>query len=333
VFTPTPLQPADLGLILSYQCQCACAHCLYNCGPDWKDWMPPDEIYEALSAMQSAWGNTFQVHLTGGEPFFKFPLLLYATQIASELDISCYVETNAGWCVREELVIDRFQQLRQAGLKAILISCSPFHAVTIPPERTLRAINLAGEVFGPRNVIIYQPEWLDLLIHFGTEHPTPLEAYTQTYGAAQAGRFFWQGYGLISGGRSGYQLGHLLAGQPPESFQDKHCRQEILYAHHSHLDLYGNYISGFCGGLTVGDWHSLPKIINEFRLGDYPPLVEMLIADGPFGLFNYACENFAYQQLSQGYAGKCHLCVDVRSHLASAAEFNELAPRQFYSSL
>ena len=273
------------------------------------------------------------MHLTGGEPFLKFPLLLYATQIAAELNIPCYVETNAGWCVRDDLVADRFQQLKQKGLSAILISCSPFHAVTIPPKYTIRAITIAEEVFGRRNVIVYQPEWLDLLIHFGTDNPTPLESYTQTYGAEQAGRFFWQGYGLISGGRSGYTLGHLVEGQPPESFQGGHCRHEILYAHHSHLDLYGNFISGFCGGLTIGDWHYLPNVINDFQRANYPPLIKILIDEGPFGLFNFAREQYAYRQLMDGYAGKCHLCVDVRSHLASVGEFDELEPQEFYTSV
>ena len=295
--------------------------------------MSPDEVYDALSTMQSAWPGSFQVHLTGGEPFLKFPLLLYATQIAVELNVPCYVETNAGWCLRDDLVADRFQQLKQAGLQAILISCSPFHAVTIPPERTLRAIAIAGEVFGHRNVIVYQPEWLDLLVHFGTDRPTPLEAYAQTYGTERAGRFFWQGYGLISGGRSGYKLGHLVERQPPESFRGERCYHEILYAHHSHLDLYGNYISGFCGGLTAGDWHRLPKIIQDYERGIYPPLIKILIDEGPYGLFNFAREGYAYQVLFDGYAGKCHLCVDVRAHLAIFGEFDELEPQEFYTSV
>ena len=44
MFPKHPLNPSDLGLILSYRCQCACAHCLYNCGPGWTDWMSPEEV-------------------------------------------------------------------------------------------------------------------------------------------------------------------------------------------------------------------------------------------------------------------------------------------------
>ena len=40
------LQPRDLGLILGYRCQAACAHCLYNCGPGWGDWITPEAVRE-----------------------------------------------------------------------------------------------------------------------------------------------------------------------------------------------------------------------------------------------------------------------------------------------
>jgi hypothetical protein len=141
---------------------------------------------------------------------------------------------------------------------------------------------------------------------------------------------FWQGYGLISGGRSGYRLGHLAPKQPAENFRRENCHLEILHAHHSHFDLYGNYISGFCGGLTIGDWHDLPNILNNFEAGRFPTLIETLIESGPYGLFKLAQRDFQYVPLPDGYVGKCHLCVDVRRHLAQEGDFEELRPLQFY---
>ena len=159
------LCPTDLGIIMSYQCQCACKHCLYNCGPRWKDWMSPEILRDALQATQ-AWNHRFQVHLTGGEPFLNFPLLLEGVRIAAELGIPCYVETNAGWCLREEDVSEKFTILKEAGLNAILISCSPFHAEAIPPEKTFLAVQKATELFGSRGVIVYLPEWIDQIQSF-----------------------------------------------------------------------------------------------------------------------------------------------------------------------
>ena len=42
---------------------------------------------------------------------------------------------------------------------------------------------------------------------------------------------------------------------------------------------------------------------------------------------------FGYQEREEGYISKCHLCVDIRRHLARSGEFKELRPRQFYEHL
>jgi hypothetical protein len=324
-----PLHPEDIGLILSYRCQCGCKHCLYNCGPHWHDWISPDELRAALAAIASLEGCA-QVHITGGEPFLNFPLTLQAVEIACELDIPRYIETNSGWCNQADLVHQRFSSLRQAGLQAIMISCSPFHAETIPPWRTFMAIDVALQVFGTRRVMIYLPEWLDHIGRFGTSHPVPIERYIQAYGKGPTGLLFWEGYELIAGGRAGYQLGDLIEKRPATAFRNEDCYAEIMYSRHSHMDLYGNYISGFCGGLTLGDWHDLPALQSNFISGIYPYLVSILLTHGPYGLYKMASSDFGYQQLEDGYAGKCHLCVDVRHHLAQFNQFPELRPLQFY---
>lgn len=327
---PNPrLHPTDLGLILSYRCQSACAHCLYNCGLAWDEWMTPADVEQALDALL-LWDPPPQVHVTGGEPFLNFPLLLHAVKASVGRGLLTYAETNAGWCVRESLVTQRFAQLRDAGMQFILISCSPFHAETIPPARTLLAIRAAVEVFGSEGTIVYLPEWLAQINSFGPDRTTRLDEYVEAFGIENAGRLFWEGYGLISGGRSGYRLGHLTDLRPPATFRGQNCRREILHAHHSHFDLYGNYISWFCGGLSVGSWKNLPSVLESFAAGRYPPLIEVLLGQGPYGLFELAEEKYGYKLGTQGFAGKCHLCVDIRRHLLSLEDFDELKPREFY---
>jgi hypothetical protein len=324
-----PLIPVDIGLILSYKCQCACAHCLYNCGPEWSEWMSVEDIRSALEAM-TLFERSLQVHITGGEPFLNFPRLLSAVEAANQLGIPCYAETNAGWCVREDLVAERFTILRQAGLQAILISCSPFHAETISPARTLMAIQIAQRVFGAERVIVYLPEWIDQVTRFELEEPTPLYRYIEVYGESEAGKLFWEGYGLIPGGRSGYRLGHLRRRDPASVYKGQNCAVEILYAHHSHFDLYGNYISGFCGGLTIGSWRKLQQLRSDFSTQQYPPLIAILTNSGAYGLYDLARREFDYKPRPDGYAGKCHLCVDVRRHLVGIEDFPELEPQEFY---
>jgi hypothetical protein len=326
------LSPRDIGLILTYRCHSACKHCLYNCGPGWeKEPISLPTLREALEAV-TLWPRTPQVHFTGGEPFLHYPLLLEGVRLATELGIPRYLETSARWCIDHAEAVDRFKALLDAGLQAVLISCSPFHAERIPPARTLRALRAALEVFGEDRVTLYLPEYLELIQLFDIDRPTPISQYVERFGHEAALRFLWQGYGIISGGRSGYELGHLVPRHPADFFAEENCRLDLLSAHHSHFDLYGNFISGFCGGLTVGDWHDLPDLLVDFSEGRYPALIEILVDRGPYGLNKLAEDRYGYRQLPQGYAGKCHLCVDVRRHLAETADFAELRPPGFYAN-
>jgi hypothetical protein len=293
--------------------------------------MSSQTLRGALEAV-TVWPDTPQVHFTGGEPFLHYDLLLEGVRMAAELGIPRYVETSASWCIDYTEAVERFQALRDAGLQAVLISCSPFHAEKIPPARTLRALRAALKVFGEDRVTVYLPEYLELIQLFDVDRPTQISEYLERFGQEATHRFLWQGYGIISGGRSGYELGHLVPRSPAQSFAEDDCRLDLLYAHHSHFDLYGNFISGFCGGLTVGDWHDLPQLLEEFRAGHYPPLVEVLVERGPYGLCALAEERYGYRQLPEGYAGKCHLCVDVRRHLLNSGQFEELRPAGFYAN-
>lgn len=323
--------PQDIGIILSYRCASGCSHCLYNCGPRWpKDAMTLADLRQAFEVVAS-WGQGRQVHLTGGEPFLFFDLMLEGTRVAAELGVTVYAETSAAWCVDEATVGDRFRALQEAGMAAVLISCSPYHAEKIPPIRTITAVRAALKVWGPRGVIIYQPAYLKVIQQFGLEHPTALSRYEELMGMEEAGRLLWGGYGIIAGGRAGYRLGHLVALRPAEVFAEDDCAADILIAPHSHMDLYGNYVPGFCGGLTVADWRYEDPLRRPFA----HELVELLIEQGPYGLFQMARERYDYRPLPAGYAGKCHLCVDVRWHLVRVKgdDYPELRPLGFYENV
>ena len=326
---PAPLAPNDVGLILSYQCQAECAHCLYNCASQRNAWISSEDLTHALQVLASL-HPPIQVHLTGGEPFLRFPLLLEATQQAVGLGLRVYVETNAGWCISQELTHRQMSQLRRAGMEAILISISPFHAERIPLERTWLAIEIAETVFGRGRVMVYQDQWRAPLQDLAGGGKLHLSAWEQAFGQEQTGRLLWDGYGLIPGGRSGYRLGYLRQGLPVEAFEHLTCQQDILFAPHSHFDLHGDYIPGFCGGLSLGSWKEFDQLQASAREGDYPSLVRYLIDGGPFYLFKMAQADYSYKSRSEGYVGKCHLCVDVRRHLKTQDEFPDLAPSEFY---
>ena len=328
----TMLSPVDLGIILSYRCRSACKHCLYACGPAWGETMSLATFREAVEATR-LWKHPFRIHLTGGEPFLDFDLLLAAVEVVAARGVPQFVETNASWCLDEQDIMDKFIALKNAGMGSILISCSPFQSETIPLKRVAVAIKTALEVFGGRNVTVYLPHCIDQIRAFSTEKPVPLEAYVERYGEKKAGEMFWDQYGLIGGGRASYRLGHLTQRVSAEAFRGETCAAEILFPHHSHFDLYGNHISWFCGGLSVGSWRDLSGTSEAFQKGQFPRLIGVLITKGPYGLFKLAENAYGYRELSDGYTTKCHLCVDVRKHLLPTGEFPELRPPRFYEML
>jgi hypothetical protein len=292
-------------------------------------------LAEVESALQviSTLEKPLGLWLTGGEPFLNFPLLLQAVGAASRFQIPCYVETSAGWCLQGQLVYERFSQLRDAGLQAIVISCSPFHAAVIPLKRTLLAIAIALEVFGPDRVIVSRVEWLDQLRRFSFDEAIPLDQYIQSYGRGPAGVMFWEGYRLIAGGRSGFRLGYLTQRRPVQAFEAENCLPEVLYPRQVFFDLFGNFIPSCCSGLSLGAWSQALHLREEFDPDNLSPLISILVKSGPYGLFTLARDQYEYKPQRSGYVGKCHLCVDVRHHLAMNGIFPELAPQQYYESI
>jgi hypothetical protein len=60
------------------------------------------------------------------------------------------------------------------------------------------------------------------------------------------------------------------------------------------------------------------------------PILEALTNDLK-DLLELAVREFGYEPLQEGYLSKCHLCLDVRKHIAQKTdEFKELRPREFY---
>ncbi len=337
----SPLVPLDsCGLMLSYRCQLACRHCVYAGGPAWRDWMGEGQVSRLLEGIREVWRHPKGVHFSGGEPFLRFELLLHAVREARRLRMAIeYVETSGSWYREDEESLARLRRLREAGLRRLLISVSPFHAETLPLARTVAAVEAAISVFGRGRVILYQHHWLRRLAAARTEaegrQPIPLKRWVERHGINGAGRLFWQGYGLMAGGRCGLELGGLAQRWKASHFAGRGCAAELLESRHAHFDPYGNYLPAYCGGISLGSAEDLPALCRDFdprRL----ELVSILVDEGPYGLATLAEGRFGFRPDAGGYVAKCHLCVDARRHLAQHArpdEFPELAPRLYYERL
>ena len=330
-------QPISGGLLLTYQCTSECRHCMYACSPKWNgDWISQKDLEIVLSLLSgrirpSPRGNqsvglNYGLHFTGGEPFLNFDLLLKAVVIADELRIpSTFVETNCYWCRNDGDTRERLQLLKETGLKGILISVNPFYAEYIPFERTKRCIRISREVFG-EDMMVYQLEYYHRFEQLGITQRISLEDYLELTNKED----LTEKVELFLMGRAAHQLKGFHSPYPAQRFFDELCRPQFLRDWHNHFDNYGNFMPGYCGGISLGHWRNLNSLVTDGIDLDKYPVLSFLIADDIRGLLNFA-HDFGYHESPEGYVSKCHLCLDLRTYLVSKAEFQELKPKEFYA--
>jgi hypothetical protein len=332
--------PTSGGLILSYKCQARCRHCIYACSPDWPaDFISEENLERGLAGLAGKIqpslrgpqrvGLSDGLHFTGGEPFINFKLLRRAVEIAAGYGIpSLFVETNSGWCIDDETAEEKLRQLKAAGLHGIMISVNPFYAEYVPFAFTERCIRISQAVFGVENVMIYQIEYYLLFLKLGIKDTLTLEEYAQMArherAPARVEMFFM--------GRATSQLKPLYPSYPARVFFDLPCQPPFLRDWHNHFDNYGHFMPGFCGGISLGDWFELDRLLAEGIDTAERPVLGFLIAGNMRGLFNFA-RDFGYEEAEAGYLSKCDLCTDLRKFLIHQGDFPEIAPRQFYQHL
>lgn len=330
-------QPVSAGILLSYQCPCTCKHCMYACSPTWEsDWISPqdlDRILDPLSTMIP--GNpdapvlslNTGLHFTGGEPFLNYPLLLNAIARARDYRIPArFVETNSFWCTDDTTVRRRFSQLRAAGLDGILISVNPFVLEYVPFRHTRRAVTHGHAVFR-QGLMIYQSYFYQVFQHLGLHDTLPLTTYLHRDPLGL------QRVELLPMGRASYTLGPMFPRYPAHHFFGQACRRELTRNWHIHIDNYGNYIPGYCGGISLGDARHLEALVDTgLDLAQFP-LVDALVTDLSH-LYWLGIREHGYQERAGGYVSKCHLCVDIRAHIAAqTTQYRELRPPLYYRLL
>lgn len=247
--------------------------------------------------------------------------MLKATQIANEVGIrSTFVETNSFWCNDDVTTEEKLSLLKEAGLEGILISVNPFIVDQVPFERIQRAVRISEKVFGS-NVIVYQELFYRQFNSLAIKRTFSFEDYVQKapYGLGYAE--------LLPIGKATYKLASLYKGYPAVEFLNEYCREELLRKWHVHIDNYGNYMTGYCGGISLGNWLEVDEVESEVL-----PIVDALINKGLKGIYGMG-KRFGYKDRVD-YISKRHLCVDIRRWIfGQTDQFKELEPRAFYRYL
>ena len=316
---------------------------MYASSPHWNaDWISQEDLDSILSQLAGKIAPApsgpektalnYGLHFTGGEPFANFDSLCRAVEIAEQLKIpSTFVETNCYWCSDDKTTAEKLRTLKSKGLKGILISVNPFYLEYVPFDRTERAIRLSLEIFG-KNTMIYQLEYYLRFREWGFQGRMALEDYLKYESrdefAANA-EFFVMG-------RAPYSLKDLLQASHParkaEAFFGEPCLMPFLRQLHNHFDNYGNYVPGFCAGISLGNLRELDRLLKDGVDTERYPVLGFLIDEDIHALFQFA-RNLGYEEAQGGYLSKCHLCMDARRYLALKGSFEELTPREFYNHL
>lgn len=324
---------SSLGIIPSYQCSNRCRHCLYASSAEFRDWMDEESMHKICSGLAKHRDYLSGIHIGGGEPLLRVDITSKLIQTILEYNLPLeYVETNAFWCWSEAKTESVFQMLKEAGLRAILISVSPFHLEYVPMERTNRAIKIAQKVFGAYGVLIYTQRFFQQFQEIDPKHTVAFEDYVEELGIETAALEISGNYSLIPNGRVSTELLDLYERKPIQDVFGDTCKNELSSPHHAHIDLYGNYIAGLCAGITLGDAFDLDSIYSGIDL-DQSPFLKNLVEGGVEALFHWAQAEYGYEELEGGYIAKCHLCLDIRRHLVNVGDFKDLAPKQFYENL
>lgn len=334
--------PISGGLILSYQCSAECRYCMYACSPRWKGWILEEDLNKILTQLSgkikpSPFGServslNYGLHFTGGEPFLNFELLLKAVKKAEELKIpSTFVETNCYWCIDDRHTEEKLRLLKEEGLKGILISVNPYYLEYVPFERTERAIRISEKIFGRHNVMIYQENYYRFFRLLQTQGRLRGKLSFDDY-LKLVPEDFPANVEMFLTGRAVYKLKDFYPKYPANYFFNQPCETPFLRSWHNHFDSYGNFIPGYCAGISLGDCRNLDQILKDGLDLEKYPVLRYIIKNDFEGFFNFA-KKLGYQSLKEGYISKCHLCVDLRKFLVSAGEFEELRPEEFYFHL
>jgi hypothetical protein len=331
-------RPVSGGLILSYRCNAECRHCMYACSPKWKDaWISIKDLSSMLEQLshtiEASPGGPERIslnhglHMTGGEPFLNFDLLCDAVEMARKRGIpSLFVETNGYWARDDEGAREKLVSLKEKGLRGIMISVNPFYLEYVPFERTERAVHASLEVFGD-STMVYQLGYYYEFKKMGLTGTLSFEDYIQRQGErsfASSAEFFIMG-------RAPYRidLERYFKRYEARRFFGEPCMPAFLRGWHNHFDNYGNYVPGYCGGISMGDVRCLDRLLEEGLPRDDYPILDRIARNDLEGLLCLAAD-YGYRENRQGYYSKCHLCVDIRKHLVQAGDFKELTPVEFY---
>jgi len=145
------------SLIITDQCNIACAHCLPECTGKESfslEWPVVRKLIE-----EAADNGIETICFTGGEPFLKFDVLQAGIHLSHRLGLKSTVMTNGYWASSRRKARAKLEQL--SGLTRLGISTDVFHQVFVPVNKVINGVLAAHELgiyCGVRLTHLKQPD-------------------------------------------------------------------------------------------------------------------------------------------------------------------------------
>jgi len=320
------------GIMVNYQCNAACRHCLYSCSPTRRPGYANKESAEKICQLLCK-GGCRSVHIGGGEPFLNFEGLLIMIRSLNRAGISLeYIETNAFWAADSENRNEtrgKIERLLAEGVHTFCISIDPYHAEYVPYGAPLILAELCEKT--GMNYFLWKKEFLPALSQLDskkTHSRTEMENVLSNGYINKTAR----SYGIGYGGRAvniEREYGTLF---PAENFTggNSPCRN-LLSTGHFHVDKDVCFIPPRCTGLRI----PLQEAIEGIPEGKYPAF-EALYNGGISALFELALKHgfspVNTEPYLHGYPSKCNFCFHLRNYLSSK-NFAELDKNHYEETL
>jgi len=299
------------SVLYTYRCTLACKHCCFYSGPH----RPAIHVglEDGLEYLRQLHATDRVIHIAGGEALMYYDDVLALCRAAGAEGVCPhFIETNTTWCISDDTARSRLSELRDAGVLGLLLSADPYHQAACPPDRYLRCLEAACEVFGDRNVAgarLTMAELEDLVVvsrdqvrlrEYATGNPPCLTA------------------------RAGDELAPWFPDRPVDELasdwmwhgpsEGMTCREQFEPEEmwEIHIDPHGNIQT--CCGVIIGSVKRMP--LGEYmRTGfaAHSALVAAVHRDGPLGLLPYAVER-GYEP-KERYPQKCGMCWEIRRFL------------------
>lgn len=133
-----------IDVLLTYQCNAACAHCITSSDPYKTEWVNTIEVKDLLRTGRE-FGKRY-VSFTGGEPTLHLDPLLSLIRYAHSLGYYTACDTNAHWGTSSKRAKAVVSEFANAGLNALFPSADSYHLPYIPITSVISVVEACDAV-------------------------------------------------------------------------------------------------------------------------------------------------------------------------------------------